>query len=63
MTHPAGHRLHQDSNGVSENGDCGGQDEDAEDEGADWVNDRVFRLEVDYESSSEDSWSKNILVR
>ena len=63
MTHPAGHRLHQDSNGVPEDGDCGGEHEDAEDEGADWVNDRGFGLEVDYESSSEDSWSKNILVR
>ena len=39
VAHPAGHRLHQDSNGVLENGDCGGEDEDAEDEGADRVND------------------------
>ena len=55
MTHTAGHRLHQDSNGVPEDGDCGGENKDAEDEGADWVNDRVLGLEVDYESSSEDS--------
>ena len=62
VTHTAGHRLHQDSYCVPEDGDCGGEDEDAEDEGADRVNDRVLRLEVDYESSSEDSWSKNILM-
>ena len=62
MAHPTGHGLHQDPYCVPKDGDCGGKDEDAEDEGADWVNDRVLRLEVDYESSSEDSWNKNIVV-
>ena len=55
MTDAAGHGLHQDPDCVPQDGDRGGEDEDAEHEGADRVNDRVLRLEVDDEGSCEDT--------
>ena len=43
--------FHEDAHGVPEDLDGGGEDEDAEDEGADGVNDTPVRPEVDNCSS------------
>ena len=53
MADAGGGGLHEDLQRVAEDGDGGGQDEDGEDEGADGVNDRPLRLEVDHQGSRE----------
>ena len=45
--------LHEDLQRVAEDGDGGGQHQDGEDEGADRVDDRPLRLEVDHQGSRE----------
>ena len=53
VAHTAGGRLHQDPEGVPQDGECGGEHEEAEDEGAYGVDDGVLGLEVDDQSSRE----------
>ena len=48
-----GGRLQQDAQGLAQYANGGGEHEDAEEEGADGVDDRPLRLEVDHQGSRE----------
>ena len=50
-----GGRLQQDAQGLAQYADGGGQHEDAEEEGADGVDEVPFRLEVDHNGCDEDA--------
>ena len=55
VTDAGGRGLHQHLQRVPQDGDCGGEDQDGEDEGADGVNDGPVRFEVDDDRCSEHS--------
>ena len=50
-----GGRLQQDAQGLAQDADGGGEHEDAEEEGADGVDEVPFRLEVDHDGCDEDA--------
>ena len=56
VTDARGRGLHQDLEGVPQDADGGGQHKDAEDEGADWINDRIFWFKIYNKSCCEYSW-------
>ena len=50
-----GGRLQQDAQGLAQYADGGGEHEDAEEEGADGVDEVPFRLEVDHDGCDENA--------